>query len=176
MAYRYNWFKKCNNLFKQGKRKLTKEKCLEIAKGFLTINELRKSDESVYQYILKNNLFEKTNLRHINNLKIKNMIVEFYKENLDFPLSGGDTFSNTNRKSIKRILNALTNYVGKKTNVKININDAHKILISNLINFCKLEDIDYTQILEIEVIQNGETFQIIVNKGTNENVQILEID
>ena len=56
------------------------------------------------------------------------------------------------------------------------MNDKHKILISNLIDFCKLEEIDYTQILEIEVIQNGEVFQIIVNKGTNENVQILEID
>lgn len=29
------------------------------------------------------------------------------------------------------------------------INDKHKILISNLINFCKLEGIDYKQILEI---------------------------
>ena len=104
------------------------------------------------------------------------MIIEFYKENLKFPLSGGDTFSNSNRKSIKRILNVLTNYIGKKTNIKINMNDKHKILISNLIYFCELEEIDYTQILEIEVIQNGEVFQIIVNKGTNENVQILGID
>lgn len=104
------------------------------------------------------------------------MKVEFYKDNLDFPLSGGDIFSNNNRKSIRRILNALKNYIGKKTNVKVNINDKHKILISKLINFCKLEGIDYKQILEIEVIQNGETFQIIVNKGTNEKVQILEID
>lgn len=56
------------------------------------------------------------------------------------------------------------------------MNDKHKIFISNLIFFCKLEGIDYTQILEIEVIQNKEVFQIIVNKGTNENVQILEID
>lgn len=104
------------------------------------------------------------------------MIIEFYKENLDFPLSGGDTFSNSNKKSIKRILNVLTNYIGKKTNIKINMNDKRKILISNLIYFCELEEIDYTQILEIEVIQNGEVFQIIVNKGTNENVQILEID
>lgn len=40
--------------------------------------------------------------------------IEFYKENLDFPLSGGDYFQNSNRKSIKRILNVLTNYIGKK--------------------------------------------------------------
>ena len=104
------------------------------------------------------------------------MIVQFYKESLDFPLSGGDIFSSANVRSIKRALNTLTKYVGKKTNVKININDAHKIFISNFIDFCKLEGIDYTQILEIEVIQNGETFQIVVNKGTNENVQILGID
>lgn len=175
MAYRYNWFEKCN-LFKQVKRKLTKEVCLEIAKNYSTINELRKSDESVYTYLLKNDLLKETSLCYIKNLKIKNMKVEFYKDNLDFPLSGGDIFSNNNRKSIRRILNALKNYIGKKTNVKVNINDKHKILISNLINFCKLEGIDYKQILEIEVIQNGETFQIIVNKGTNEKVQILEID
>lgn len=175
MAYRYNWFKKCN-LFKPVMRKLTKEKCLEIANNYSTINELRKSDKSVYQYLLKNDLIKETNLKHIRNLKIKNMIIEFYKENLKFPLSGGDTFSNSNRKSIKRILNVLTNYIGKKTNIKINMNDKHKILISNLIYFCELEEIDYTQILEIEVIQNGEVFQIIVNKGTNENVQILGID
>lgn len=175
MGYRNNWFKKYN-LFKQVKRKLTKEKCLEIASNYSTINELRKSDESVYQYLLKNDLIKETKLKHIKNLKIKNMIIEFYKENLDFPLSGGDTFSNSNRKSIKRMLNTLIDYIGKKTNIKINMNDKHKILISNLIDFCKLEKIDYNQILEIEVIQNGETFQIIINKGTNENVQILEIN
>lgn len=175
IAYKYNWFEKCN-LFKPIVRKLTKEKCLEIANNYLTINELRKSDESVYQFLLKNDLLKETNLKHIRNLKVKNMIIEFYKENLDFPLSGGDIFSNTNRKSIKRILNVLTNYVGKKTNIKINMNDKHKILISNLIDFCKLEEIDYTQILEIEVIQNGEVFQIIVNKGIDNNVQILGIN
>ena len=110
------------------------------------------------------------------NLEIKNMSIEFYKENLDFPLSGGDAFSNDNRKTIKRMLNTLIKYVGKKTNIKINMNDKRKILISNLIDFCKLELIDYMQILEIEVIQNGETFKIIVNEGTNENVHIFGID
>lgn len=175
MAYKYNWFEK-SNLFKLVMRKLTKEKCLEIADNYSSINELRKSDESVYQFLIKNDLIKETKLKHIRNLKIKNMIIEFYKENLDFPLSGGNTFSNTNRKSIKRMLNTLMKYVGKKTNIKINMNDKQKILISNLIYFCELEGIDYTQILEIEVIQNVETFKIIINKGINENVQILEID
>ncbi len=175
VGYKYNWFKKCN-LFKPINRKLTKEKCLEIANNYLTINDLRKSDESVYSFLLKNDLIKETNLKYMRNLEIKNMSIEFYKENLDFPLSGGDAFSNDNRKTIKRMLNTLIKYVGKKTNIKINMNDKRKILISNLIDFCKLELIDYMQILEIEVIQNGETFKIIVNEGTNENVHIFGID
>lgn len=175
MAYKKNWFGK-SDLFKSAKRKLSVEICLNIAKKYSTINELRKNDESVYQYLLTNDLFKKTDLTHIRNIKVKNMIIEFYKEDLNFPLSGGDTFIVTNRKSIKRILNALREYIGKKTNVIININDKRKIFISDLITFCKLEDIDYNNILEIEVLQNGETFQIIVNKGVNNNVQILRID
>lgn len=175
VGYKYNWFKKCN-LFKPINRKLTKEKCLEIANNYLTINDLRKSDESVYSFLLKNDLIKETNLKYMRNLEIKNMSIEFYKENLDFPLSGGDAFSNDNRKTIKRMLNTLIKYVGKKTNIKINMNDKRKILISNLIDFCKLELIYYMQILEIEVIQNGETFKIIVNEGTNENVHIFGID
>lgn len=104
------------------------------------------------------------------------MNIEFYKENSNFPLSCGDFCSITNRKSIRRTLNALKDYIGKKTNIIINMKDKHKIFISNLIYFCKLENIDYHHILEIEVIQNGETFQIIVNKGTNHNVQVFGID
>ena len=169
IAYKYKWFEK-SNLFKPFREKLTKEKCLEIANKYLTINELRNSNESVYQYLQKNNLLKETKLKYMRNLKIKNLVVEFYKENLNFSLSGGNTFSNTNRKSIKRILNTLTDYTDKKTNIKIDMNDKHKILVSNLIDFCKLEEIDYTKILEIEVIQNEETFKIIINKGTNENV------
>lgn len=103
------------------------------------------------------------------------MIVEFYKKSLNFPLSGGDVFSNTNRKSIKRILNTLQKYVDKKTNVIINMNDKRKIFISNFIDFCKLEGINYNSILEIEVHQIGETFQVIVNNGTDNDVQLLTI-
>lgn len=168
----YEWFKRpiSYNL------KWTYDATLREAKKYNTGGEFRIKNKGAYKAAVRNGWLKDYGWMRIKNTKVKNMIVEFYKENLDFPLSGGDTFSNNNRKSIRRILNALKNYIGKKTNVKVNINDKHKILISNLINFCKLEGIDYNQILEIEVIQNGETFQIIVNKGTNENVQILEID
>lgn len=174
-AYKYNWFDK-SGLFKPVRRTLSVKYCLDIAKNYSTINELRNNDESVYLYMLKNDLFKEAGLKHIRNLEVKNMNIEFYKENLNFPLSGGDTFLVTNRKSIKRILNTLREYIGKKTNVIIDMDDKRKIFISDLITFCKLEDIDYNDILEIEVLQNGETFQIIVNKGVNDNVQILKID
>ena len=168
----YKWFKRPISY----RLKWTYDVTLREAKKYNTGSEFRIKNKGAYQAAVRNGWLKDYGWMRIKNTKVKNMIVEFYKENLDFPLSGGDTFSNNNRKSIRRILNVLKNYIGKKTNVKVNINDKHKILISNLINFCKLEGIDYNQILEIEVIQNGETFQIIVNKGTNENVQILEID
>lgn len=104
------------------------------------------------------------------------MTVYFYKGNLNFSLCRGDYYTYNYGKSIKRISNALSGYVGKKTNVIINKKDAHKIFIKNLIYFCKLEGIDHTQILEIEVIQKQDgDFRIIVNKGIDDNVQILGI-
>ena len=104
------------------------------------------------------------------------MNIEFYKTDLDFPLSGGDYFSSDNRKTIKRILNCLKPFIGKKTNIIIELQDKNKILISNFIYFCKLEGLDYKNVLEIEILQEKETFKIVVNEGKHEDIQILKID
>lgn len=112
-------------------------------------------------------------------MKINNVHIEFYKEDLNFPISGVDVCSFYNSSSIRRILKLLNPLINKKTNVHINLSHQPYIFISNLINFCKIEDIDYTHILELEVLQDicddHVRYKIIVNYGTAENVQVLDI-
>lgn len=168
----YEWFKRPISY----KLKWTYDATLREAKKYNTGAEFKINNKGAYKAAVRNGWLNDYGWMRIKNTKVKNMIVEFYKENLDFPISGCDHFSINKKQTIKRVLNALKSFLNKKTNIKINIEDKNKILISNFLKFCKEENIDFNQILEIEVIQKGETFQIIVNKGVNNNVQILGIN
>lgn len=103
------------------------------------------------------------------------MNITFYKRDLDFPISGVDGCSFDNKNTIIRVKNALKPLIGKKTNVMIDRDAINKIFLSNFVNFCKEENVDYNGILELEVIQEGEDFKIIVKDGKHENVYTLTI-
>jgi hypothetical protein len=103
------------------------------------------------------------------------IVIEFYKENLDFPISGGDSCSFSHGPSVKRVISTLLPYIGKKTNIVLNQKDKRKIFISNFIYFCKLENIDYKNILEIDVTCDADKIIIVVNDGHDENVKTLSI-
>ena len=103
------------------------------------------------------------------------MNITFYKENLDFTISGVDGCSINHKPSIIRVYNALKPLIGKKTNVRIDTNAIKRVFLSNFVLFCKEENIDYNRILELEVIQEGEDFKIIVRDGIPKNVHTLTI-
>lgn len=85
--------------------------------------------------------------------------------------------SATYKPTILRVFKVLKPFIGKRTNVRIDEKAKERIFIKDLINFCKLEEIDYEQILELDVrlVQNELRFHIIVNYGSNSNVQTLTI-
>jgi len=107
----------------------------------------------------------------------RTLLIEFYKGNLEFPISGGDTMSATYKPTILRVLKVLKPFIGKKTNVRIDEKAKEKFFIKDLIYFCKLEGIDYKQILELDVrsVQDELRFHIIVNYGSNSDVRTLTI-
>lgn len=109
-------------------------------------------------------------------MKLKfNMYITFYKENLEFPISGVDGCSINYKSSMIRVYKALKPLIGKKTNVRIDRGAIKRVFLSNFVYFCKVEGIDYRNILELEVIQDGEDFKIIVREGVPKNVYTLTI-
>lgn len=96
------------------------------------------------------------------------MYFNLYKDSLDFPCP---TAIYVNDKSLLRVLKMLKPFIGKKSNIYVNQFAKNKIFISNFINFCKLENINYKSILEIEIIPLREIWQIIVRPGTNQDVK-----
>lgn len=100
------------------------------------------------------------------------MYFNLFKDNLDFPCPTHVSVSDT---SIQRVVDMLKPFIGKKTNIRVNLNVKNRIFISDFINFCKLENINYKDTLEIEVIPLKEVCQIIVRPGTNEDVKLLTI-
>lgn len=111
--------------------------------------------------------------------KIDSIDINFYKFNLQFPLSGGDSCYFHHPPSIRRVFRLLHPLLNKKTNVKLNLTQKNKIFISHFIRFCELEGIDYHQILEFEVsvkvVHRDITFDIIVNYGSHDDVLLIEI-
>lgn len=100
------------------------------------------------------------------------MYFNLFKDSLEFPYP---TRIFINDRSMQRVINMLKPFVGKKSNIRINLNVRNRIFISNFISFCKLENIDYKDILEIEVIPLKEVCQIIVRTGSPQDVKLLSI-
>ena len=105
----------------------------------------------------------------------KQYTVNLFKESLDFPCP---THVSINAQSIKRVVDLLKPFVACKTNVRIDPKAKHRIFISDLISFCKLEGLDYSNIIALEVVgifpEEGY-IQVIVSPGNNEDVNVLTI-
>lgn len=167
----YVWFKRPKNY----NLKWTYDITIEEAKKYNNSIDFKKNNKSAYDAAIRNNWLKDYKWMRMKNTKIDNLIIEFYKNNIDFPLSGTDIYTISNKRNIKKILKCIQELIDKKTNIIINESDKNKIFISNFINFCMLENIDYRQILNIEVIQCDNVIKIIVNNGINDNVKILKI-
>ena len=114
----YTWFKRP----KSYNQKYPYEVCYQEALKYTNGGEFKNKSPKIYQAAVENKWLHDYTWMKIKNTKIKNMIIEFYKNDLDFPLSGGDYFSVTKKQTIKRILNMLRKYIGKKTNIRVATN------------------------------------------------------
>ena len=107
---------------------------------------------------------------------MKDLRIDFYKESWDFPLGCEDSSYITNITSIKRVVNLLKPFVGKKSNIKLDPNGKTHLFIKDFFRFCKEENIDASRVLEIEVVPTNEpSFKILVNYGKSEDVKLLTI-
>ena len=103
--------------------------------------------------------------------------VEFYNKNLDDALSGAKISTYNYPPTVRNIKKLLNSLIGVH-NVKIDLVQQNRVFIKDFIFFCKegpIFPLDYKSIHQWEVIKDDDTFKIIVNPGSKENVKLISI-
>lgn len=111
---------------------------------------------------------------------MKNLNFKFYKGSYDFPISGVDTCTIDNAKSIDRVIRAINPLIDKTTNIRFDGRCINHIFIKSVVLFLKEEGLNYTDVLSWTVSiacidQFSIYISIVFNKGQDGDISILSI-